>query len=78
MGAHLEKLSKEGQDEYNLDFSNTKLLAIVLEDSLILLKKLQKTYFEETGKPNSEKGKIIIQKAEKIYNINHIDKAEFS
>lgn len=76
--SRLEKMQKEGLDAYNADFSNTQELTGALCDALHYLKELWKTYFKDSGKPAENAANTIIQNAEKIYNIDHIDNANFS
>lgn len=74
----LKKLQKEGLDAYNADFSNTQELAGALEDALGYLNELLKIYYEDSGQPAEKRVNTIIQNAEKIYNIDKIDNANFS
>lgn len=79
----LEELEKKGLDEYDTDFAFTKEIALIVEDILSNLNDLWKVYFAEHRKSKESKnrhlnGKTFIQNAEKIYNIDKIDKADFS
>lgn len=73
----LGELHKRNLDEYNSEYSNTKELALSLEDTLHELEKLRKVYFEKPDQTQNPGNKLIIQNAEKIYNIDKIDNAEF-
>ena len=72
--AELERKTIAGTASDDLDIERNK----IREALLVLVKKLPEEGTGDNATTASISGTTVIQQAEKIYNINHIDNADFS